>query len=150
MRKNRLKKSIALLLACISLFALWGNVLSVNAQAAEIAPYYDIISDVSCWASVSSTGKLTATADYTGSTSKVSKVVVTMYVEKKTAGIFWSRVDLGITNNQWVDTSYKAAYNGSHSVQLPSKGTYRVTVIFTVYGKSGNTEEITKRTTVEY
>lgn len=150
MRKNRLKKSIALLLACISLLALWGNVLSVNARATEIAPYYDIISDVSCWASVSSAGQLTATANYIGGTSKVSKVIVTMYVEKKTVGIFWSKVDLGTTNNQWVDTSYKAVYNGSHSVQLPSKGTYRVTVIFTVYGKDGSSEEITKRVTVEY
>ena len=149
MRKNRLKKSIALLLACISLFALWGNVLSVNVRAAEIAPYYDIVTTANCTASAPS-GKLTAAATYSGSTNKVSKVVITMYVEKKTAGLFWSKIDLGTTNNQWVDTLYKAAASCSHSVQLPSKGTYRVTAVFTVYGKDGSSEEITKRATVEY
>ena len=78
--------------------------------------------------------KLKIYYDYTGLSGKTTKVVITTYIEKKTLGLFWSRVENGQPNNQWVDTSY--------TFQLSSTGTYRVTVTYKVYGSGGAADEI--------
>ena len=59
-------------------------------------------------------------------------------------GLFWTRVDIGTTNDEWVDTINNYRYTGSRTHQLSSSGTYRVTVNFKIYGSGGTADEIEK------
>lgn len=49
-------------------------------------------------AAVSSSGLLTVTNQYQGISGKTTKGEITTYIEKKTWGLFWKRVDIGEPN----------------------------------------------------
>ena len=85
-------------------------------------------------AAVSSSGLLTVTNQYQGISGKTTKGEITTYIEKKTWGLFWKRVDIGEPNNEWYD----------HTFQLPSKGTYRITVVYVISGSGGAPDTITR------
>lgn len=143
MKKYTLKKLVSLILANVLLLLI----VFVPAKAAvqdEIAPCYNNVVTTNSTVSISSSGVATITNMYNGFQNITTKAVITTYIEKKTLGIFWSRVDIGQTNDEWVDTIYNYKYSGSHSVQLPSTGTYRVTVEYVIYGSGGAADTITK------
>lgn len=71
-------------------------------------------------------------------------------VEKRTLGFFWTRVDIGQPNNQWYDVVYDYMYIGSHSFQLNSHGTYRITVTYVISGTGGEPDIITRTITKTY
>ncbi len=149
MKKYTLKKLISLIMANVFLLLI----VFVPAKAAvqdDIAPCYNNVVSVSSMASVSSTGVLKVTNSYNGNSSVTTKAIITTYIEKKTLGIFWRRVDIGQTDDEWVDTIYNYKYSGSHSVQLPSTGTYRVTVEYVIYGSGGSADTITKKIEKSY
>lgn len=143
MKKYTLKKSISFVLASVLLLLI----VFVPAKATtieDVSPFYNNVISVSSNASISSTGVLKVTNSYTGDSSVTTKAIITTYIEKKILGIFWSRVDINQTNDEWVDTIYNYKYSGSHSIQLPSTGTYRVTVEYVIYGTGGSADTITK------
>lgn len=143
MKKYTLKKSISFVLANVLLLLI----VFVPAKATtieDVSPFYNNVISVSSNASISSTGVLKVTNSYTGDSSVTTKAIITTYIEKKILGIFWSRVDINQTNDEWVDTIYNYKYSGSHSIQLPSTGTYRVTVEYVIYGTGGSADTITK------
>lgn len=149
MKNYTLKKFISLILA--NVFLLLTAVVPANAAVQnEIAPCYNNVVSVSSMASVSNTGLLKVTNSYNGNSSVTTKAVITTYIEKKILGIFWSRVDIGQTDDEWVDTIYNYKYSGSHSVQLPSTGTYRVTVEYVIYGSGGAADTITREIEKNY
>ena len=61
-------------------------------------------------AAVSSSGLLTVTNQYQGIPGKTTKGEITTYIEKKTWGLFWKRVDIGEPNNEWYDVIYNYVY----------------------------------------
>jgi len=75
---------------------------------------------------------------------------ITTYVEKRFLLLFWTRVDIGVRNNQWVDYVYEDTYIGAQVVKLDSKGTYRVTAVFEVFGSGGPVDVITCQPVVQY
>lgn len=152
MSKSIMKRTLAFMLTCVSLFMMFSvSTSAVHAHAAEIAtPYYNNVVTTDTAAVISSSGKLTARYSYDGKEDVTTKAVITTYVEKKVLGLFWSRVDIGTTDDEWVDTIYDHAYTGSHSVQLSSEGTYRVTFIFVIYGTGGAADEITSEKELVY
>lgn len=119
-------------------------------SAAEITPYYNNTVSASTTVNVSSTGKITITNKYTGRKDVTTKAVITTYIEKRFLGIFWTRVDIGTTNDEWVDTIYDYRYSGDHSFQLESTGTYRVTVEFVISGFGGAADEIVREIEKKY
>lgn len=143
MKKHTLKKSVSLVLANI-LFLLIAFVPAKAAVQNEVAPCYNNVSTATGSVSISSSGVITVKNSYIGYQSVTTKAVITTYIEKKVLGLFWSRVDIGQTDDEWVDTIYDYKYSGSHSVQLEKTGTYRVTVEFVIYGSGGSAETITK------
>ena len=113
--------------------------------ADEITPYYNNTSTVSGSLNINSTGLTTIQYRYIGIPDVTTKAVITSYLEKKTLGLFWRRVDIGNTNDEWVDTINKSSYSGSRTHQLSSTGKYRVTIVYTIYGSGGSADEITKQ-----
>lgn len=76
---------------------------------------------------ISSSGLATVNLSYTGLQGVTSRATITTYLEKKTLGLLWTRVDLDNSSDKWVDTSTKCIYATSHSIQLNEEGSYRVT-----------------------
>ena len=140
---------VAMLILCLTIVPL-SPVSAAVADGNEIMPYYNNVKSASTVISINSNGKLTITYSYSGSPSITTKAVITTYIEKKTLGLFWTRVDIGTTNDEWVDTKYESTYVGSRTHQLSSTGTYRVTVIYKIYGTGGSADEIERQVTASY
>ena len=88
--------------------------------------------------------------NYTGNSSTTSKAVITTYIEKQFLFIFWTRVDIGTTDNKWTQTVNNYRYTGTRTFKLPSTGTYRTTVVYEVYGSGGSADTITCQDEITY
>lgn len=64
------------------------------------------------------------------------KIVVKTYVERKTLGVFWSKIELENGETEWTDVSTSAYTSSSHSVRVRENGTYRATMVIYVDGDS--------------
>ena len=94
------RKSILCLLIAVLMMA------SASTAAMAASPYetrYNNTVMASSVASISESGLLTVDNQFQGIRGKTTKGEITTYVEKKTLGLFWTRVDIGQPNNQWVD-----------------------------------------------
>ena len=116
----------------------------------EISPCFNNTSLGTIRANISTSGLMTISYLLTGYQDVTTKIVVTTYIEKKTLGLFWTRVDNGQPNKQWVDTIYDFWYGGSRTYQLSSKGTYRTIAVYKVYGSGGTADEITCKVENKY
>lgn len=146
-------RNIRFFLAIIAFVLLMACILPdtvTPASASELMPLFNNVSSVLNPVTISDSGKLTVTNQYYGYDGTTTKAVITTYVEKKTLGFFWTRIDIGQTDNQWVDTLYGYKNSVAHSLQLESTGTYRVVSIFVIYGTGGTSDEIEKITEKTY
>lgn len=127
------KISIAtLLLICFSVFAAQ----TISAKAAAPEERYVTPSYASSAMAINDQGVMTITYQYSSDSSSTSKVEITTYIEKRTLGIFWTRVDIGTPDNQWIDTIYNYRYTSARTYQLSDTGTYRTKVTYKFYNNS--------------
>lgn len=143
------KMIVSILILCFAITPAC-SVSAATIMQNEIMPYFNNVNTATANLSISDNGKLTINYKYTGYSGVTTKAVITTYIEKKTLGLFWKRVDIGTTNNEWVDTIYNYKYTGSRTHQLSSTGTYRVTVNFKIYGSGGAADEIERQIKVSY
>lgn len=145
-------KRLKVLVSAILVLCLFIVPLSpVSAATQEgVTPRYNNVSNVTASVGINDSGKLSITYKYSGSPEITTKAVITTYIEKKFLGLFWKRVDIGTTDNKWVDTIYDYIYAGTRSHQLSSSGTYRVTIIYKIYGSGGSADEIELQKTASY
>jgi len=128
-------------------------VITASTSAFAASPYetrYNNTVTATSAASISDNGLLTVTNIYQGIKGTTTKGEITTYVEKRTLGFFWTRVDIGQPNNQWLEVVYDYSYYGSHTFQLSSHGTYRITVIYVISGTGGDPDTITRTITKTY
>lgn len=148
--KRQLKRLlVAVLTVCLVVVPLC-HVSAAIAQQEEIMPLFNNVSSASVNISINDSGKLTITYQYTGSPEVTSHAVITSYIEKRTLGVFWTRVENGQTDNQWVDTIEGHSATGTRTCNLSETGTYRVTAIYKVYGSGGSADEIECQATDTY
>ena len=69
--------------------------------ADEIIPRYNNTLTTSDSFTISNNGLATITYNYIGIPNVTTKAVITSYLEKKTLGLFWRRVDIGTTDDEW-------------------------------------------------
>lgn len=149
MKVKTFKKFFSIIIASTLILVIFAT--PINAATKEpMIPFYNNVDSANSTVTISSNGTITINNRYTGTQSVTTKAVITTYIEKKTLGIFWSRVNIGQTNDEWVDTIYNYYYSGSHSTQLPSTGTYRVTVEYIIYGSGGVADTIVKEIEKSY
>lgn len=149
MKKQIKRMFVAILVLCLSIAPLC-PVSAAVASENEIMPLYNNVASVTANMGISDSGKMTINYSYTGSSSVTTKAIITTYIEKRTLGLFWTRVDNGQTDKQWVDTINNYRYTGSRTYQLSSTGTYRVTINYKIYGSGGSADEIEKQITASY
>lgn len=147
---NKFKKTLSLILVAVMTFTVFIPSFGLHADSAsEVQPRYNNTASAKTTGSVSSSGRLTAYNSYTGIKDVTTHAQITTYVEKKIL-FLWFRVDLGITDDQWVDVVYGHTYTGSHYVNLESKGTYRITTEYKIYGSGGSADVINSQVEVKY
>lgn len=144
--KKRVKKLISLTLFICMLTV---TLPSTTMYGSEITPRYNNVFSASVTTTIDNNGMLTIYYDYNGS-SNITKCEITTYIEKQTLGIFWSRVNIGKENNEWVQTITRYTYEGVRRCNLSSAGTYRTTVIYEFHDSSGVTDTITRQHTSTY
>lgn len=143
--KNKKRRYLSLFIAVIIIvYATATTVL-----AAPIETRFNNTLSASSSATISSSGLLTITNQFRGFKGKTTSGEITTYIEKK-SGSTWTRVSIGQPNDQWYDVVNGYMYAGSHSFQLSSRGTYRITVKFVIYGSGGAPDIITRTVTKTY
>lgn len=145
--KKHLKKIISLtLFICM----LTTTLSSSPIYGSEITPRYNNVQKATVTTTVNSDGTLNINYNFTGISGTTTKAVITTYIEKQFLFIFWTRVDIGTTNNEWTQTVNNYRYSGTRTFKLPSTGTYRTTTIYEVYGSGGSADTITCQDEVTY
>lgn len=148
--KRQLKRLlVAILTVCLVVVPLYPVSAAVIEQE-EIMPMFNNTAAATVAMGIDDNGKMTITYDYAGFSGITTHAVVTSYIEKRTLGVFWTRVENGQTNNQWVDTLNGYSATGTRTCNLSQTGTYRVTAIYKVYGSGGTADEIECQATDTY
>lgn len=149
-RKIKMKKKRIKLLAMLLTVTLLIIPFSVSISAEEITPYYNNTFSTDTCMAIDDNGVMTIAYGYFGYSSKTTHAVITTYIEKRFLGVFWSRVDIGTADNQWVDTINNYHYDGERHYQLSKSGTYRVKVTYTIYGTGGAADVVDYEATDSY
>lgn len=136
------RRIISLLFLVSILISLAITAVAAMAPNDTATPYYNNTVSTSTNFVISTTGKATISAVYNGHKTLTTQAVVTSYIEKRTLGLFWSKVDIGQPNNEWVDSSTEYADIFGHEFYLSDKGTYRATVTYEISGTGGATDVI--------
>lgn len=140
MKKSIIKRMLSLIVMCTVMCSMFSFVVN----ATEITPRYNNVSSVSSYAEISSSGVITITNKFSANASVFTKAIIKTYIERKTLGLFWTRVDINQTDDEWDDVTYDNVYSGTHSHQLEKTGKYRVTVEYVIYGSGGAADTITR------
>lgn len=137
MKKSVLCFAVLLVLAVCSVLPVFAAMNYNNTNYANL------------YCNTTSGGETTVSLSYGGYDGITTGATVTTKIEKRFLGLFWKKIDIGTTNNEWVD-EFVGAYGGTtHTVQLPSSGKYRVTAEFDVYGNNP-TDHIEKTVQFEW
>ena len=127
--------SLIALVAILCTFAL--TVFAAVIDDGGVTPCYNNTAGTSTNFTITSAGKATISAVYNGNYGVTTGATVSSYIEKRTLGLFWTKVDIGEPNNEWVDTSTDYMDAFGHEFWLEDKGTYRATVVYEIRGTGG-------------
>ena len=144
------KRIFKLIVTLLVLSTLCTTVLPLFASASDsITPYYNNCSRCSCAFNAAS-GSADVYVSYTGITSNFSQAKLTVKIQKRFLGLFWSTVDIGYTDNEWV--AYNSSLSGEfyNSFPLEDTGTYRAVFTVEIYGKDGSVDTIEDKITSTY
>ena len=83
---------------------------------------------------IDSSGKAKVSLYYEGDKSSFTNVTVETYIQKKSLGLFWTKVDNGQTDKTWVDSSSATSGSFTHTLNLDATGTYRAVFNITFSG----------------
>ena len=145
--KKTVKKSLAVLIALITLFSVCSCIVCAEETPETRSLYYNTVEST---ASISTNGLLTIRNRYTiKPNSGFTSAKISTYVERKVLGLFWVKVDNGQPNKTWVATPTATDYSKTYTLQLTQTGNYRVTAEYIFYGSSGS-ETVTKQPTATY
>ena len=134
--------TVATLVSCMTIYS--------SADDYEIVPFYNNIGRASTDSIITSSGIARAGMTYNGYDDQISYVKCEIYLEKRFLGLFWNRVDIGVTDDVWVDYSYTVDGSIFHEIQLSDTGTYRAVFNVTIYGKSGANDVIEEKMEYKY
>lgn len=143
-----MKKILSCLLCTLMLFSY----VTVPATAANdgIMPCYNNVISTRTQFNISDSGVARVTVSYEGVPGVTTGATITTKIQKRSLGLIWTKVDIGTTNNEWVDSTRVESYSTFHSVTLPDTGTYRVVVEYEITGTGGATDVIEDIQTAEY
>lgn len=146
--KKTVKPVCSLILACVLFFSAIIPAYAAVPNVPVVSPQYTVFTSANVIGNISDDLLLSATSTFSVDSSQVTRVTITTYVEKRTLLLFWNRVDIGQTNDEWVNTYYSSYNSSYHAFQLSDSGTYRVTSTFRAYNGSTLLETIERSVTL--
>lgn len=120
------------LLGCV--FAI-GTSAAVPDESAVMPCYNNTIMTKSNF-NIDENGVATVTVSYFGYNGVTLGGKITTKIEKLISGN-WVTVNIGTTDNTWIDESSSVNFRTTHTVQLTSSGTYRAVIEYRVWGNGG-------------
>ena len=145
-------KKIICFVLCMTMLvgSLWIPAFAAESEENGIMPCYNNVGLTDSSFVIYSDGVAEVTVAYSGSYEITTGATITIQLQKRFLGLFWKTVDIGTTNNMWVDYASGPSYFNYHTYQLSSKGTYRAEIHYTVYGTGGGADEIEDLLTYMY
>lgn len=128
----KMKKTITLILTTLILFTLVIVPISAANYDDQVAPCYNNTMKASAAFQIADNGLATITLNYLGHPSYVTGATITSYVQKSTSG-GW----VDVSGASWLDEVTGVTNTIVHSVQLTSRGTYRLVFEFEIRGTGG-------------
>ena len=143
-----MKKVIVLLLTVATLVSCMA--IYTSADDYEIEPYYTNVFRAGTSFNITPSGLSCVGVTYTGYADLLREAKCEIYLEKKFLGLFWNRVDIGVTDDVWVDYSNAITDNFYHEFQLSDTGTYRAVFKVTFYGNNGMNDVVEEEIDQKY
>lgn len=122
---------------CVSLLPLYAN------AEIGISPYYTNCNNCRCNLSIKN-GEAYTSVSYIAYSDLFSYASVTVKIQKRFLGIFWSTVD------EWTEICYDVYGYVENSTDLEDTGTYRAVFTVEIYGIDGSVDEIEDKITSTY
>ena len=144
-----MKRTIAMLLSCLLLIGCIGLPVSA-AETPEIMPYYNNVMKTSSSFSIDASGTGTVRASYAGLSGITESVTITIKIQKRSLGLIWTKVDIGVPNNEIVVTSTNVNDTFIYTIPLDTTGNYRAVISYTITGSAGADDTIEDICTAEY
>ena len=129
---------VSMLLIVLTLFIM---ILPATAQEG-IVPRYNNTGTTTTSFGITAAGKATIAGNYYAYSEYFQSATITAYLEKRTLGLFWSKVDIDMPDNEWVYTSTEPVDAFAFDHYLDKTGTYRATVVYEISGTGGATDVI--------
>lgn len=140
---RKILKSVIIAILTISVLAtsnivVWADEGTNN----QISPY--LINCDRCVFSfnVVDPGKAQVSIVYTAKRDVFSEAIVSVKIQKRFLGIFWKTVDIGLPNNEWIDTSTDVNGVFYNSFDVDGTGTYRAIFTVEIIGIDGSADLI--------
>lgn len=139
-----MKKTIALLLAVLSIFSIVGS-SAFGVVAAGVEPRWNNTSTATVGLYINENGRATVSLACVGIGGVTTKITAETKLERKW-GLLWLDVD----GAEWTDTTTEYALSVNHYAQLSKTGTYRATTKYTISGTGGADDTTTCRCEYTY
>ena len=137
--KKETKKFFAAFMACITLLV---NCLTLGVNASTtnndegISTYLTNCNDCACMFTAAG-GEAQVAISYVAKSDVFTSAKLTVKIQKRFLGLFWTTVDIGEPDNEWVAYCYDVYGDLYNSFPLESTGTYRAVFTVEFYGTSG-------------
>lgn len=139
-----MKKFTKLITMLLIAVILCTSVLPLFANAAgEATPRYVNTNDCYLYF-VASDGQAVASVSYRAKSAAFSYATISVKIQKRFLGIFWSTVD------EWTETCYDVNGYVENSTDLEDTGTYRAVFTVEIYGIDGSVDVIEDKITSTY
>ena len=125
-----MKKTKQLALALLCLLMMAAAVLPVYAADARLS--HGAVA--SCAFDIGSDGWSEVAISYAGKPASFTQFTAEVYIQKRTLGFIWTKVDNGEPDKTWVETSTQISDSFILGLQLDNKGTYRAVYTLTFSG----------------
>lgn len=99
---------------------------------------------------ITDTGLAEISVNYVANNTSFVSATVETYIQKRTLGFIWTKVDNGEIDKTWVDTSTAEYDFFMHHLQLDDTGTYRAVFKITFSGTGAEDDVITEKVECVY
>ncbi len=140
--KKKIVKYFTLILAAVMLLSGNSFMYAADDMNTEngISPCHSQCEESSFGFYIEDDGTAHVNVSYTGKPT-FTNAVSTVKIQKKFLGIFWTTVDIGYTDNEWVVNSTDRFGTFGNTFYLSDSGTYRAVFKLEMYG-TGDSDTI--------
>lgn len=140
--------TLVLILSMLFVMGIGGFTVSAAENEKNVTPRFTNCNYCNFIFQVLDPGEAHVSVRYSAKADVFTQAKLTVKIQKKFLGLFWTTVDIGTTNDEWV--AYSTDINGQfyNYFNVDGTGTYRAVFCVEMYGTSGVVDTI--EDTIEY